>query len=43
MHIDKAKAITLLNNRFHSDVKVGKRATLKMDGNQRNGKTFTNP
>jgi hypothetical protein len=40
MRIDKAKAITLINNRFHSDVKVGAHATLKMSGNMRNGKPF---
>ena len=40
MRIDKAKVITLINNRFHSDVKVGRRETLKADGNQRNGKPF---
>lgn len=40
LRIDKAKNITLLNNKFHSDVKVGMRGTLTMEGNQRNGKPF---
>ena len=41
MRIDKARHITLINNRFHSDVKVGRRETLKMNGNQRNGEPFS--
>jgi len=40
MRIDKARNISLINNRFHSDVKVGGRATLTIDGNQWNGKAF---
>ena len=40
MRIDKAKDITLLNNRFHSDVKVGAHATLKIKGNLQNGRKF---
>ncbi len=40
MRIDKAKTITLLNNRFYGDVKVGRHATLEMSGNMRNGKPF---
>ena len=40
MRIDKARSITLINNRFHSEVKVGKQATLKAKGNLRNGREF---
>ena len=40
LRIDKAKSISLLSNNFHSDVKVGARATLKMDANMRNGKAY---
>ena len=43
LRIVKAEAITLLNNRFHGAVSVGKHSTLKMAGNQRDGKAFTLP
>ena len=41
LHISKAKAVTLLGNRFYSAVKLGKQANLDLSGNQLNDKPFT--
>lgn len=35
LRIDKAKSVTLINNKFYGEVKVGNRSTLKMGGNIR--------
>lgn len=43
LHISKAKAVTLRNNRLYSGVKLGKQASLDQSGNQLNDKPFTFP
>ncbi len=43
VNIAKAESITLLQNRFESDVSVGKHRTLTMSGNLRKGEPFTLP
>jgi len=43
LNIAKAESITLLRNRFESDVTVGKHKTLAMSDNLRNGKPFVLP
>ena len=40
LNIRKARSITLTNNRFYNEVKVGQYEGLKMTGNVRDGMPF---